>query len=283
MSAPDVVPIRRALISVSDKSGVADFARALAARGVEILSTGGTARLLAEAGVPVTEVSAYTGFPEIMDGRVKTLHPRVHGGILARRDRDDEALCEHGIRPIDLVAVNLYPFEATTAREGCTLEEAVEQIDVGGPAMIRAAAKNHAWVTVVVEPSDYARVLEALARAGGTGLVLRRELAARAFAHTARYDGAIAAWLGARLGGGDAPAPFPPWLTLQFEKAGDMRYGENPHQRAAFYREPGFAGASVATAAQLQGKPLSFNNVADADAALECVRQFERPACVIVK
>ena len=283
MSAPDVVPIRRALISVSDKSGVADFARALAARGVEILSTGGTARLLAEAGVPVTEVSAYTGFPEIMDGRVKTLHPRVHGGILARRGRDDEAMCEHGIHPIDLVAVNLYPFEATTAREGCPLEEAIEQIDVGGPAMIRAAAKNHAWVTVVVEPSDYARVLEALAREGGTGLALRRELAARAFAHTARYDGAIAAWLGARLGGGDAPAPFPPWLTLQLEKAGDMRYGENPHQRAAFYREPGFAGASVATAAQLQGKPLSFNNVADADAALECVRQFERPACVIVK
>ncbi len=282
MAESDIVPVRRALISVSDKTGVAEFARALDARGVEILSTGGTARLLAEAGVPVSEVSEYTGFPEIMDGRVKTLHPRIHGGILARRGVDDAVMAEHGIRPIDLVAVNLYPFEVTTARPGCTLEEAVEQIDIGGPTLIRAAAKNHARVTVVVDAADYGAVLDTLEAQGGTDLALRRRLAAKAYAHTARYDGAIAAWLGARQDGGE-PAAFPPWLTLQLEKAADMRYGENPHQRAAFYREPAWTGASVATATQLQGKPLSFNNVADADAALECVRQFDAPACVIVK
>jgi len=276
--------IERALISVSDKTGVVEFARALQARGIEILSTGGTARQLAEGGIPVVEVSDYTGFPEMMDGRVKTLHPRIHGGILARRGVDEPAMAEQGIRPIDLVVVNLYPFERTVARPECDLAMAIENIDIGGPSMVRGAAKNHAFVTVVVDPADYDRVLEAMA--GHDGEVpadLRYDLAVKAFEHTARYDGAIAAYLGGRGVEGGDPL-FPRTLNLQFHKAQAMRYGENPHQQGAFYREAAPAEPSVATARQLQGKALSYNNVADTDAALECVKSFdEGPACVIVK
>jgi phosphoribosylaminoimidazolecarboxamide formyltransferase/IMP cyclohydrolase len=274
--------IRRALISVSDKTGLAGFARALADVGVEILSTGGTARLLADEGVAVREVSEYTGFPEIMGGRVKTLHPKIHGGILARRGRDEAVMREYGIEPIDLVVVNLYPFEQTVARPDCTFAQAVEQIDIGGPTLLRAAAKNHTDVAVVVDPADYAVVLEEM-RANGGALTsaTRRRLAGTAFAHTARYDRAITDYLG---GAADAePGGFPAELRLEFVKLQDMRYGENPHQRAAFYREPGTGVASVATARQLQGKALSYNNVADTDAALECVKSFSECACVIVK
>ena len=275
--------IERALISVSDKSGVADFARALADRGIEILSTGGTARLLREAGIPVVEVSDYTGFPEMMDGRLKTLHPRIHGGLLGRRGIDDEVMAAQGIRPIDLVVVNLYPFEQTVAREGCSLADAIENIDIGGPAMLRAAAKNHAAVTVVVDSTDYSRVLEALdAHGGEVPAGLRFSLAVKAFEHTARYDGAIANYLGAVAPDG-TPLGFPRTYNVQFLKAQELRYGENPHQRAAFYVEHERPEPSVATARQLQGKELSFNNIADTDAALECVRQFRQPACVIVK
>jgi len=275
--------VRRALLSVSDKTGIVELARALAGRGVDILSTGGTARLLAEHDVAVTEVSAYTGFPEIMGGRVKTLHPRIHGGLLARRDVDAAVMGEHGIEPIDLLAVNLYPFERTVAGD-CGVQAAIENIDVGGPAMLRAAAKNHAWVCVVVDPGDYGRVLEEMGReGGGIGDRLRRELAAKAFAHTARYDGAIAGYLsGLREDGGRER--FPGTLTLQLERRETMRYGENPHQAAAFYVEPEARSPSLARARLVQGKALSFNNVADADAALECVQAFaEAPACVIVK
>ena len=274
--------IKRALISVSDKNGVADFARALAAMGVEILSTGGTAKLLAQHGVPVTEVGDYTGFPEMMDGRVKTLHPKVHGGILGRRGVDDDVMASHGIGGIDLVAVNLYPFEDTVAKPGCDLATAIENIDIGGPAMLRSAAKNHAAVTVVVDASDYGRVLDELRATGHVSDATRFDLAVKVFEHTARYDGAIAAYLGARLGG--QVADFPRTVTLQYALAQGMRYGENPHQKAAFYVERGAREASVATARQLQGKELSYNNIADTDAALECVKQFdEGPACVIVK
>ncbi|MCU0766664.1 MAG: bifunctional phosphoribosylaminoimidazolecarboxamide formyltransferase/IMP cyclohydrolase [Gammaproteobacteria bacterium] len=274
--------IKRALISVSDKNGVADFARALAAMGVEILSTGGTAKLLAQHGVPVTEVGDYTGFPEMMDGRVKTLHPKVHGGILGRRGVDDDVMASHGIGGIDLVAVNLYPFEDTVAKPGCDLATAIENIDIGGPAMLRSAAKNHAAVTVVVDASDYGRVLEELRATGRVSDATRFDLAVKVFEHTARYDGAIAAYLGARLGG--QVADFPRTVTLQYALAQGMRYGENPHQKAAFYVERGAREPSVATARQLQGKELSYNNIADTDAALECVKQFdEGPACVIVK
>ena len=272
--------IQRALLSVSDKTGLAELGRGLAGAGVEILSTGGTARALAEAGVPVREVSDYTGFPELMDGRLKTLHPRIHGGILARRGVDDAALAEHGILPIDLVVVNLYPFRETVARPDCTPDQAVAQIDIGGPAMLRAAAKNHADVTVVVDPRDYPEVLAAVA-AGGTGAGLRRRLAAKAFAHTAAYDGAVADYL-SRLEDG-APASWPRYYTRQFERVETLRYGENPHQGAAFYREADPPAGSLAAARQLQGKALSYNNIADADAALECVKQFDQPACVIVK
>jgi phosphoribosylaminoimidazolecarboxamide formyltransferase/IMP cyclohydrolase len=275
-------PVRRALISVSDKTGVVDFARALRDLGVEILSTGGTARLLSESGIPVTEVSDYTGFPEMMDGRLKTLHPKIHGGILGRRGTDDAAMQRHGILPIDLVVVNLYPFEAKVADPECTLQRAVENIDIGGPAMLRAAAKNHADVAPVVDPADYPRILDALrAHEGALSWELRFDLAVKAFAHTAHYDGTIANWLGERVEGGEPRLPRT--LTLQFTKAQAMRYGENPHQRAAFYREPRDAGSSIAAARQLQGKALSYNNIADADAALECVKQFEAPCCVIVK
>ncbi|RMD80563.1 MAG: bifunctional phosphoribosylaminoimidazolecarboxamide formyltransferase/IMP cyclohydrolase PurH [Gammaproteobacteria bacterium] len=276
-------PIRRALLSVSDKRGLVELARRLQDFGVELLSTGGTARLLREAGLAVREVSDYTGFPELMGGRLKTLHPRIHGGILARRGQDEEAMAAHGILPIDLVVVNLYPFEETAAREGSTLEEAVEQIDIGGPAMVRAAAKNHAAVTVVVDPADYETVLHAMGQhQGAVPLPLRRHLAAKAFAHTARYDGAIAAYLSAREP--EAPVPFPAILTLQASGGRGLRYGENPHQQAAFYPDPGAPPGSLGAARLLQGKPLSYNNLMDADAALALARLLaEAPACVIVK
>ncbi len=276
-------PVRRALISVSDKTGVEAFARSLHERGVEILSTGGTARLLEQAGVAVREVSAETGFPEIMAGRVKTLHPRIHGGLLGRRGVDDEVMAEHGIGPIDLLCVNLYPFEQATADPDCTLADAIENIDIGGPAMIRAAAKNCTDVAVVTEVEGYESLLAELDAHGGTTRALRQQLATRAFAHTARYDGAIAAYLGCRDEQGERHSAYPSTWTLQVEKVEEMRYGENPHQAAAFYRDPGAREASVATARQLQGKALSYNNVADTDAALECVKGFQAPACVIVK
>ncbi|MDX1587554.1 MAG: bifunctional phosphoribosylaminoimidazolecarboxamide formyltransferase/IMP cyclohydrolase [Oleiphilaceae bacterium] len=277
-------PLRRALISVSDKTGIVDFARALTEAGVELLSTGGTHRLISEAGIPVTEVSEHTGFPEMMAGRVKTLHPTIHGGILGRRGTDDAVMAEHGIAPIDLVVVNLYPFEATVAKPDCDLDTAIENIDIGGPTMVRAAAKNHADVAIVVNASDYARVLEEIKHNDGSlTQATRFDLAVKAFEHTAAYDGAIASYLGARLDKAAEPEPFPRTFNLQLEKVQDMRYGENPHQRAAFYRERHCDEASVAGAVQLQGKALSFNNVADTDAALECVKPFADPACVIVK
>ena len=275
--------IARALISVSDKTGIVEFARGLHELGIEILSTGGTATRLRDAAVPVVEVSSWTGFPEMMDGRVKTLHPKIHGGLLARRDTDADAMREHSIAGIDLLVVNLYPFERTVARPDCDLATAIENIDIGGPAMLRAAAKNHAWVTVVVDAGDYPAVLEELRTSGAVGPATRFRLAARAFEHTARYDGAIAGYLGARDGTDAPPAAFPRTLNLQYEKSQEMRYGENPHQRAAFYVERAGTEASVATARQLQGRALSYNNVADTDAALECVKAFEEPACVIVK
>ncbi len=275
--------IARALLSVSDKTGILDFARELRARGVEVLSTGGTARLLADNGVPVLEVSDYTGFPEMMDGRVKTLHPKIHGGLLGRRGTDDTVMAEHGIQPIDLVVVNLYPFEQTVARPDCDLALAIENIDIGGPTMLRAAAKNHAAVTVVVDASDYAGVLAEMdANDGAVSDTTRYSLAVKTFEHTAHYDGAIANYLGAIDLAGNK-VDFPHTCNNQFIKKQDMRYGENPHQKAAFYVEASPAEACVATAEQLQGKELSFNNIADTDAALECVKQFEAPACVIVK
>ena len=277
--------ITRALISVSDKTGIVDFARALhAEHGVEILSTGGTAKLLADAGIPVTEVSDYTGFPEMMDGRVKTLHPKIHGGLLGRRGIDDAIMAEHGIAPIDLVVVNLYPFEKTVADPDCDLATAIENIDIGGPTMLRAAAKNHAAVTVVVEAADYDRVLDEMSRHdGGVSDEVRFDLAVKTFEHTARYDGAIANYLGSIRPDGTR-SDFPRTFNSQFHHVQAMRYGENPHQKAAFYVEAEPAEASVATAHQIQGKELSYNNIADTDAALECVKQFdEAPACVIVK
>ena len=282
MSAPGSA--RRALISVSDKTGVVDLARGLVARGFEVLSTGGTARVLREQGVPVVDVSDYTGFPELMDGRLKTLHPKVHGGLLGRRGLDDEAMAEHSIPAIDLVAVNLYPFEETINRPDCDLATAIEHIDIGGPAMLRAASKNFDAVTVVVDPEDYPEVVAALDSAGGTvPAAMRLRLAVKAFAHTARYDGAIANYLGS-LQDADGDGVFPLTLSLQFRRAQSLRYGENPHQRAAFYVEHAPEVGSVASARQLQGKELSFNNIADTDAALECVKQFSGgPACVIVK
>ncbi len=276
--------ITRALISVSDKQGVVDFARGLQALGVEILSTGGTAHLLRDHGIGVVEVSDYTGFPEMMDGRVKTLHPRIHGGILGRRGVDDAVMAEHDMASIDLVAVNLYPFEQTVARPDCELATAIEHIDIGGPTLLRAAAKNHAAVAVVVDSSDYEAVLQELGTNDNTvSDASRFRLAVKAFEHTARYDGAIANYLGKR-NLEDEPDPFPHTLNLQFRKVQGMRYGENPHQQAAFYVEHKVAETSVATAQQIQGKALSYNNVADTDAALECVKSFpEAPACVIVK
>jgi phosphoribosylaminoimidazolecarboxamide formyltransferase/IMP cyclohydrolase len=277
---PDRVPVRRALLSVSDKRGLVELGRALAAQGVALLSTGGTARALEAAGLRVASVSAYTGFPEIMDGRVKTLHPRVHGGLLGRRGMDEAVMRAHGIEPIDLLVVNLYPFAATVARPGSSYADGVEQIDIGGPAMVRAAAKNHASVAVVVDPDDYAELLAALA-AGGSDFALRQRLAARAYAHTARYDAMVADWL-ARAAT-PATAAFPATLELRYTKKLELRYGENPHQAGAFYTDPAGSGAGIGSARQLQGKELSYNNIADADTALECVRQFAAPACVIVK
>ena len=277
-----LVPVRRALLSVSDKTGLVDFAHGLDALGVALVSTGGTAASLRQAGIPVTDVSALTGFPEIMDGRVKTLHPKVHGALLGRRGTDDAVMARHEIAPIDLLIVNLYPFEATTARPDCTLNDAIENIDVGGPAMLRGAAKNHEHVAVVVDPTDYAELLEALAH-GGTTLALRRRLAAKAYAHTARYDGVIANWLGARPDG-ERIEPFAPTLHLSFDLKQTLRYGENPHQGGALYVERDIPPGTVASARVLAGKELSFNNIADADAALECVKAFRKtPACVIVE
>ena len=273
------VPVRRALLSVSDKRGIVEFATALAAQGVALLSTGGTAQLLKAAALKVTEVASYTGFPEIMDGRVKTLHPRVHGGLLGRRGVDDAVMREHGIEPIDLLVVNLYPFAATVARPGCSYEDGVEHIDIGGPAMLRAGAKNHARVAVAVDPADYPELLTAIDH-GGTGFDLRQRLATKTFAHTARYDAMVADWLTLQSGTSMA---FPKALELRFVKKFNLRYGENPHQAAAFYVDPAARGAGVAGARQAQGKELSYNNLADADTALECVQQFAEPACVIVK
>jgi phosphoribosylaminoimidazolecarboxamide formyltransferase/IMP cyclohydrolase len=275
-------PVRRALISVSDKSGVAELARALAARGVEILSTGGTARLLRDAQIPVREVADYTGFPEMMDGRVKTLHPKIHGGLLGRRGIDDAAMAEHQIAPIDLLVVNLYPFASAVAKPQCSYEDGIENIDVGGPAMLRGAAKNHEFVTVVVDPADYPRVMaELAAHEGHTSFELRAALAARAYAHTARYDAMVSQWLMRQHH--MAPESFPATLPLVFEKVQDLRYGENPHQQAAFYRCAAGPATGLAAARALQGKELSFNNIVDADTATQCVRQFQGPACVIVK
>lgn len=275
--------IRRALISVSDKSGIVELAQNLSDRGIELLSTGGTATLIAENGIAVTEISAYTGFPEMMAGRVKTLHPKVHGGILGRRGIDDEVMLQHDIAPIDLVIINLYPFQQTVANADCSLEDAIENIDIGGPAMVRAAAKNHADVTIVVDPADYALILSEMDRdANRVSDESRFSLAIKAYELTAQYDGAIANYFGCKVQKNE-DQEFPRSLNLQFHHAQSMRYGENPHQSAAFYIERDSDEASVATARQLQGKALSFNNIADTDAALECVKQFEQPACVIVK
>ena len=281
----DLIRIRRALVSVSDKTGIADFAKVLASQGIEILSTGGTARLLEQSRIAVTEVASYTGFPEMMDGRVKTLHPRVHGGILARRDREEDlaAMRDHDIPPIDMVVVNLYPFARAVARPGCTMEEAIENIDIGGPAMVRAAAKNHAFVAIVTDPADY-KALGAKIQANGGALALadRYALAAKAYSHTAEYDGMISSWLTARDADGKA-RPFPDRLNLQLRLAQTLRYGENPHQDAAFYVERDPPPGTLASFRQLHGKELSYNNLADADAAWECCRAFEVPACVIIK
>jgi len=283
MQDPSSQPVRRALISVSDKTGLTDLASGLAALGVSLVSTGGTARTLRGAGLTVTEVSAVTGFPEIMGGRVKTLHPRIHGGLLGRGEVDAAIMQEYGIEPIDLLVVNLYPFEAVTAAPDCSHEEAVENIDIGGPAMLRAGAKNQDHVAVVVDPADYAEVLQMLAERRGTSADLRRRLAAKAFAHTARYDGMIANWLGSHLNP-DHTDRFPPQLQLSFTRRAELRYGENPHQTAALYLEPRPPAATIAAARVLAGKELSYNNIADADAALECVKAFHKtPACVIVK
>ena len=287
--------IRQALLSLSDKRGALEFAQGLAALGVSLLSTGGTARLLREAGLAMTEIGEYTGFPEMLDGRVKTLHPKVHGGILARRDLPAhmDTLKAHDIPAIDLVCVNLYPFAATVARPGVTLAEAIENIDIGGPTMLRSAAKNYAGVAVVTDPDDYPRLLAEMQRDGRTlSLETRFELAKKAFVHTARYDGMIANWLSGLADGAetnaDAPAPsapatFPERLQLAFDRAEILRYGENSHQRAAFYRDAAPVPGGIAAYRQLQGKELSYNNIADADAAWECVKSFAAPACVIVK
>ena len=278
-----MVIIKRALISVSDKTGIVDLAKQLQQQQIEILSTGGTAKLLADNGVQVIEVSDYTGFPEMMDGRVKTLHPKVHGGLLGRRGKDDEVMAANDIPPIDLVIVNLYPFEQTIAKPDCTLELAIENIDIGGPTMLRSAAKNHKDVTVVVDASDYKRVLDEInSNQGAVTDTTRFQLARKVFEHTAHYDGAIANYLG-KINEDGSTANFPNTFNTQFKKTQEMRYGENPHQQAAFYVEANPAETSIATSEQLQGKELSYNNIGDTDAALECVKQFSEPACVIVK
>ncbi|MCB1553191.1 MAG: bifunctional phosphoribosylaminoimidazolecarboxamide formyltransferase/IMP cyclohydrolase [Xanthomonadales bacterium] len=275
-------PVRRALLSVSDKQGLLPLAARLHAAGVHLLSTGGTARLLREHGLSVTDVSRLTGFPEIMDGRVKTLHPRVHGGLLGREGVDDEVMKAHGIEPIDLLVVNLYPFEATVAAPDCSYVDGVENIDIGGPAMLRAAAKNHARVSVVVDPADYDDLITAI-EAGGTTPSQRRALAAKAYAHTAHYDGQIAMWLSRRIDAADSASDWPESWHVSMRRSAVLRYGENPHQRGALFVEPGALEGTVSGARFLQGRELSYNNIADADAALACVRQFSQPACVIVK
>ena len=281
--------VTQALISVSDKRGTVDFARGLAQLGVKLLSTGGTAKLLRDAGLDVTDVSDYTGFPEMLDGRVKTLHPKVHGGILGRRDLPEHlaVMAKHGIPAIDLVVVNLYPFRETVAKPGCTLDDAIENIDIGGPTMVRAAAKNHGneqgGVGVVTDPEDYAPILDELKSGGALSYKTRFALAKKAFTHTARYDSAISNWL-TSLDEQNKPGMFPERLQLAFDKVDTMRYGENPHQQAAFYRETTTVPGSIASYQQLQGKELSYNNIGDADAAWECVKAFEGEiACVIVK
>jgi len=281
----DQIRIRRALLSVSDKAGIVDLAKSLLSHGVEVLSTGGTANLLKLNGVVVREVGDYTGFPEMMDGRVKTLHPKVHGGILARRDIPEHvaAMEQHDIPPIDLVVVNLYPFEQTVAKPGVSMEDAIENIDIGGPAMVRAAAKNHAFVAVVTDPADYAGIQRKMKAGGGAlGMDDRYALATKAFSHTAEYDGMISSWLTARDARG-VKREFPGRLNLQYRLVQQLRYGENPHQSAAFYAEADPARGTLARFRQLQGKELSYNNIADADAAWECCRTFDVPACVIVK
>ncbi len=276
------IKISRALISVSDKSGIIEFAKKLVEHGVEIISTGGTYALINKNNIPVTEISDYTGFPEMMDGRLKTLHPKVHGGILGRRGVDDQTMEKHQIKPIDMVIVNLYPFQEVTSKPECDLATAIENIDIGGPTMLRAAAKNNKDVAVVVNSSDYQSILDEMQlNEGALSGDTRFNLAVKAFEHTAQYDGAIANHLGLVLENGKSA--FPRTISTQYHKAQDMRYGENPHQKAAFYREQNPAEASVATATQIQGKELSYNNVADTDAALECVKPFAEPACVIVK
>ncbi len=286
--------IKQALISVSDKTGVLEFAQGLAAQGIKLLSTGGTAKMLRDAGLAVTEIGDYTGFPEMLDGRVKTLHPKVHGGILARRDLPEHlaTIEAHGIPTIDLVCVNLYPFAATIAKAGVTLEDAIENIDIGGPAMVRSSAKNYAGVAIVTDPEDYAPLLaEIKANGGALQLATRFGLAKKAFTHTARYDSMIANWLTGLDEGAEAkpaeaapvPAIFPAKLQLAFDRTEILRYGENSHQSAAFYRETNLVAGSIAAYTQLQGKELSYNNIADSDAAWECVKSFDAPACVIVK
>ena len=287
--------IETALLSVSDKTGIVEFARALATRGVRLLSTGGTAKLLAEAGLTVTEVAAHTGSPEILDGRVKTLHPKIHGGLLARRDSAEhlDTIAKHGIDRIDMLVVNLYPFRETVAKADCTFADAVENIDIGGPAMLRAAAKNHGTeaggVTVVIDPADYPRVLAELDANGTTSYALRLNLATKVYAHTASYDGAIAAYLSSLTEAAPeqdatpARKEWPDTLTIQIKQEQALRYGENPHQTAAFYVDPQRQPGLLGNYRQLQGKELSYNNIADADAAWECVRSFDSAACVIVK
>ena len=283
----DLLPVRRALLSVSDKTGLIELARALAARNVELLSTGGTAKAIREAGLPVKDVSDVTGFPEMMDGRVKTLHPLVHGGLLGRAGIDDAVMVEHGIAPIDLLVLNLYPFEAVTAKAGCTLAEAVENIDIGGPAMLRSAAKNFARVAVATSPEQYAGLLAELdAHDGSLSAAKRFALSVAAFNRVAQYDAAISNYLSA-IGDTSAEVPvraeYPAQMNSTFVKVMDLRYGENPHQSGVFYRDLYPVPGTLATFTQLQGKELSYNNLADADAAWECVRQFDAPACVIVK
>ena len=271
------MPIKRALISVSDKTGIAEFAKSLSSLNIEIISTGGTAKLLQDNNISVTEVSDFTGYPEMMAGRVKTLNPKIHGGILARRGKDEEVMSRNDIKPIDLVVVNLYPFQQTINNPNSTEEDAIENIDIGGPAMLRSSAKNHISVTVVVDCTDYQSVIDEISKNGNTTLSMRKSLAMKTFEHTAQYDGAIASYLGRMEDG------FSNTINLQFVKSQTMRYGENLHQSAAFYKELDLFEASVSSSHQIQGKPLSYNNLADEDAALECVRDFEDPSCVIIK
>lgn len=278
------MPIRRALLSVSDKTGLVDLARGLHKLKIELLATGGTAQALRQAGVPVKEISDYTGFPEILGGRVKTLHPKIHGGLLGRRGADDALMQKHGIEPIDLLVVNLYPFEAEVSKPDCSFEDAIENIDIGGPAMLRAAAKNHAAVAVVADPEDYALILDELnSNHGVISDSTRARLAAKAFAQTAAYDAAIADYLGSKAEKESSNHAFPDFYLARYRKLQELRYGENPHQRAALYADNSNMAGTLARARQMQGKELSYNNLADADAALACVAEFEMPACVIVK